>query len=157
MKNTIICTSFFVVLVSGCGKMIPHYKIDIEQGNVLNKELVNRIRPGMTKKQVRYILGTPVIVDTFHKNRWDYVYTYRKGGKKKIDKKTLSLFFENDKVVRLEGTLKPEFNDAPIKEESTRIVDVDPKKKPNKGIIKKVLNKVGIGESDPKADTTKEE
>lgn len=147
MKNIIICVGIFVVLISGCGKMIPHYKIDIVQGNVLNQELVNRIRPGMTKKQVKYILGTPVIVDTFHKNRWDYVYTYRKGGSSKIQKKTMSLFFSGNKVTRIEGTIKPQFNDAPIEEETTQIVDVD-EKKPKKGIIKKVLKKVGIGKDE---------
>jgi len=145
MKNITLCIlCTFVLIVTACSKMIPHYKPDIEQGNVLTKEVVNRIRPGMHRRQVKYILGTPVIADSFHKNRWDYVYTFKKGGKKKIETKTLSLFFRNHKVVRIEGSIKPEFSDTPIKSQASRVVTVDSKKK-KKGIFKKALNKVGIG------------
>ncbi len=146
MKIITLCIlGTFAILVTSCGKMIPHYKIDIEQGNVLTKEVVNRIRPGMTKRQVKFILGTPIIASSFHKHRWDYVYSLKKGGKKKITTKTMSLFFLNDRIVRIEGSIKPEFSDQPVQKQTTKVVEVNPEKKKKKGIFRKALGKVGIG------------
>ena len=84
-------------VLSGCF-LRPH-KIDVQQGNFLDQEAVSKLKPGMTRSQVRFLLGTPLLADPFHPERWDYMYIDRKGGKLK-DEKHLTLFFEGDKLLR---------------------------------------------------------
>jgi outer membrane protein assembly factor BamE len=96
------------LFLAGCSQVptIPNpisaHKIDIQQGNVVTQEMVDKLRPGMTQSQVRFILGTPLVVDTFHKDRWDYVYRYEKSGSL-VEHRRLIVVFENDKLARLEG------------------------------------------------------
>lgn len=87
------------------------YKRDVQQGNVLDQELVNRLKPGMTKSQVNYIMGTPLLVDVFHLERWDYFYSLKKGRKQAVQKR-ISLFFQDDRLVRTEGDMYPRRVDA---------------------------------------------
>lgn len=79
----------------------PH-RIDVQQGNALDQEAVDKLKTGMTRSQVRFLLGTPLLVDPFRSNRWDYVYNYRTSGKL-TEKKRLTLIFEGDVLVRIEG------------------------------------------------------
>ena len=61
-------------VLDGCSwvpRPINEYKIDVQQGNVLTQEMVSQLKPGLTKDQVRFLLGTPVLMDMFHANRWD--------------------------------------------------------------------------------------
>ena len=88
---------------SGCGLI---YAVDIQQGNVLDQRLVDELRPGMTKRQVSLVLGTPAVASPFHHNRWDYVNTYKRRGEI-ISRKVLTLTFESDRLVRIEGDYKP--------------------------------------------------
>ncbi|MFN7086812.1 MAG: outer membrane protein assembly factor BamE [Burkholderiales bacterium] len=81
---------------------IGPYKIDVQQGNYVNQEMVARLKPGMTRSQVRFVLGTPLVVDVFRTNRWDYVYVYEKAGKLAEHRK-LTVIFEDDKLARIEG------------------------------------------------------
>ncbi|WP_257295345.1 outer membrane protein assembly factor BamE [Endozoicomonas sp. YOMI1] len=80
------------------------YKIDIQQGNVITREMVNQLRPGMTRAQVQYVIGTPLLEDTFNSNRWDYVYSLQPGGKSR-EQKTVTLFFANDQLHSIQGDL----------------------------------------------------
>ncbi len=82
------------------------YRIDIDQGNIITQEMVNQLKPGMTRDQVKYVMGSPLIVDPFHPDRWDYVYTLRKGdGKRKREQ--LSVYFKNDVLASLSGDFLP--------------------------------------------------
>ena len=84
------------VLMAGCS--FPGvYRIDIQQGNQITQEMVDQLKPGMTDKQVRFILGTPLIKDSFHPDRWDYVYRLDKPNEPLI-KKSLTVFFEDRKL-----------------------------------------------------------
>lgn len=78
------------------------YRINIPQGNIITQEMVDQLRPGLTKRQVTFILGTPLIRDTFDQDRWDYLYSYQPGGGERVQEK-LTVFFENDALVRLDG------------------------------------------------------
>ncbi len=80
------------------------YKIDIQQGNVVTKDMIAKLKPGMTRSQVRFVLGTPLLVDPFRTNRWDYLYTLETKGNT-AEQRQLRVFFENDKMVRYEGDL----------------------------------------------------
>jgi outer membrane protein assembly factor BamE len=88
------------------------YRVDINQGNLFDQEMVDQLKPGMTKRQVAFILGTPLVQDAFHSNRWDYVYSNEPGDEDRVEKK-FSVFFQKDELVGLEGDLRPS-NNPPV-------------------------------------------
>jgi outer membrane protein assembly factor BamE len=88
-----------VLLLGGCNVV---YKQNITQGNVLEREDIERLEAGMTKRQVRVLLGSPAINSPFHSDRWDYVNSFaRRGGK--AERRTLTVLFEDDRVVDFSG------------------------------------------------------
>ena len=87
--------------LAGCGILAP-YRIDIQQGNFVSQEMVAQLKPGMTKEQVRFVLGTPLVTDIFHAERWDYVYTLERRGAPRQQRR-LAVFFEGGKLARLDG------------------------------------------------------
>lgn len=95
-------------LLASCSYIpgITPYKIDVQQGNVVTQEMVSKLRPGLTKSQVQFILGTPLIRDPFHPERWDYVYVLEKQGKLKEQRK-FTVVFDDDKLARVEGDVVP--------------------------------------------------
>ncbi len=82
------------------------HKIDIEQGNYVTQDAVDRLKPGMSRAQVRAVLGTPLLTDIFHADRWDYYFDNAKGGKE-IAHKRLTVYFDGDKLARFEGDANP--------------------------------------------------
>jgi len=93
-------------LVSACSDFPGVYKIDIPQGNVITQEMIDQLRPGMTESQVRYIMGTPLVTDTFSPGRWDYLYSFKPGGEPRVQER-VSLYFEEGKLTRLTGDFHP--------------------------------------------------
>ena len=94
-------------LLGGCGAASSYifpgvYKIDIAQGNIITQKQVDQLRPGLNKRQVTFILGTPMVRDTFDQNRWDYLYSFQHGGGERVQEH-LTVFFKDDKLVRIEG------------------------------------------------------
>ena len=79
----------------------PH-KIDIQQGNYVTQDMVAKLKPGMTRSQVRFALGTPLIVDPFRTDRWDYVYLMRKQGNL-VEQRNVTVVFKGDLLDRIEG------------------------------------------------------
>jgi outer membrane protein assembly factor BamE len=108
MQKLITSAALALVLV-GCSGFPGVYKIDVQQGNVVTQEMLDTLEPGMTKGQVSYVMGTPLLTDAFHANRWDYVYTM-KTGEGEYSEQRVSLFFENDTLAALSGDLKPAGN-----------------------------------------------
>lgn len=84
------------------------YRINVEQGNVVNAEMIEKLRPGLNKRQVRYIMGTPLIEDSFHEDRWDYRYLLR-NGTETIAETRLTLWFDGEELARVEGPDAPEW------------------------------------------------
>jgi outer membrane protein assembly factor BamE len=78
------------------------YRMDVQQGNVVTQEMVSRLKPGMTREQVRFILGTPLVADPFHADRWDYVYRLEKRGEL-VEERKLTVIFEEGRLKRVEG------------------------------------------------------
>ena len=78
------------------------YRMDIQQGNLLDPEQVDQVEVGMTRSQVRFLLGTPMVIDTFDPDRWDYVYSLRRGHSRKVARRHLVVWFEGDTVTRIE-------------------------------------------------------
>ena len=93
----------------------PIYKLDIQQGNLFNKDTVDSLKPGMTKRQVTLVMGSPSVVSPFDQNRWDYVSTLRKGNGR-MEQKDLTLYFEGDSLVKIEGDYFAENPQELIKE-----------------------------------------
>jgi outer membrane protein assembly factor BamE len=81
---------------------ITPYKIDVRQGNYITQDMVAQLKPGMTRDQVRFVLGTPLLTDIFHADRWDYVYRF-KSGRGEVQQRRLSVFFEGNNLVRVAG------------------------------------------------------
>jgi len=96
-----IIAAFLALSTSGC-----IYKLDVQQGNVVTQESASKLKKGMTKSEVRQLLGTPLLMDPFHGNRWDYFFSTEVRGKL-VERNKLSVFFENDKLVSLTGDIKP--------------------------------------------------
>jgi outer membrane protein assembly factor BamE len=82
------------------------YTIDIQQGNIINQEIVDQLRPDMNKRQVLYIMGSPMLRDVFHQKRWEYIFSEQPGGEERLQKR-LSLYFEDDKLVGVQGDFRP--------------------------------------------------
>jgi outer membrane protein assembly factor BamE len=78
------------------------YKLDVQQGNYLDADTVAQVQEGMTRKQVRFLLGTPMIEDPFHADRWDYVYFFKPGKRGKSQERHLAVYFSADSVTRVE-------------------------------------------------------
>jgi outer membrane protein assembly factor BamE len=92
--------SLLPLLLTGC-MLVPH-RIDVQQGNYVDQAMVARLKPEMTRSQVRFILGTPLVADPFHPNRWDYVYLTGKAGDVQPRHK-ITVVFEGDKLQHVEG------------------------------------------------------
>ena len=78
------------------------YRINIQQGNFLDQAAVDTVKTGMTRSQVRYLLGTPMVADSFNKERWDYIYYLKKGRTRHVDSRRVTVYFDGDKVARLD-------------------------------------------------------
>ena len=98
----------FVLLIAGCTyvPLLTPYKMDIQQGNVITQEMVARLERGMTRAQVRFTLGTPMVMDPFRADRWDYVYLYIKGGAV-TELRNIVVVFKDDRLERIEGDVVP--------------------------------------------------
>ncbi|MBU1329706.1 MAG: outer membrane protein assembly factor BamE [Gammaproteobacteria bacterium] len=108
-KTKLLLTSLTLsglITLAGCS--FPGvYKIDIQQGNVVTQDMIDQLRPGMTRSQVRFIMGNPLITDTFHANRWDYLYSLQPGGGKRLQERVSVNFDGNDQLVGLSGDFMP--------------------------------------------------
>ncbi len=134
---------FLLVLLTGCGSTIPTvkpFKMDIQQGNVVTSKMLLQLRPGMTRSQVKFIMGSPLIVDSFHKDRWDYFYQLRQAGKI-IEQRRVILDFEKDLLTRVRGDVVPQGTaGAATGNESSvsKTITVPPKPKQEKSLMDKL-------------------
>ena len=108
-----LAVGYLLAGLVGCGSNFGFpgvYRINVEQGNVVTEEMVEQLRPGLNRRQVRYIMGTPLIEDSFHEDRWDYRYLLRNGNEL-LSETQLTLWFEEDELVRVEGPDAPNWDE----------------------------------------------
>ncbi len=74
------------------------YRLDIEQGNRLEESVIDQIEIGMTRSQVQFLLGSPMVADSFHQDRWDYTYYFKRGRSREVERRWFVVYFENDRV-----------------------------------------------------------
>lgn len=131
-------------MVRGLDRLPLVYRPTIQQGNIVSQEALNELRPGMTTNQVRFVLGTPMLIDTFHADRWDYVYTAGVGSRPD-EKRRVQLRFENDLLVAIEGDMRPE----PVAEREPRsqeiVVEVPDWTGGDGTLLGRALRAVGLG------------
>ena len=98
----------FVLILDGCAWAPTWgvYKIDINQGNFITQDMVDKLKSGQTKQQVRLLLGTPLLVSVFRDNRWDYIYEFKRQGQR-LERREFAVYFVDDKLARWEGDEMP--------------------------------------------------
>lgn len=97
----LLSTVVLLTSLSACSWLTP-YKIDINQGNIIEPQKVSQLKPGMSREQVRFLMGTAMLQDGFSPDRWDYLY-YHKPGRDDPEKRQLSLYFQQDRLVKVTG------------------------------------------------------
>jgi len=139
------CTNVY----EGDFKLPGVYRINIQQGNVIEQQMLDKLKPGMNQNQVRFIMGTPAMVDPFHNQRWDYVYTFSKDGSQRVQRQ-ITLHFENDKLAYLDGDVVTGLKKPPtefLKERKS--VEVPLKKRKRQSIVGKLLDALPfVGDDD---------
>jgi outer membrane protein assembly factor BamE len=118
------------------------YKMPVQQGNLISEEMIDTVQLGMNKRQVRYLLGTPLLMDMFHENRWDYTYTIKRGNNP-MQIKRVTIWFQDDAVVRVDGDLQPNPQRAAEQPKQEMVVTV-PDWKDNRGFFSRAMNSVGL-------------
>ena len=146
----------FSLLTAGCSQTrLPSpadlpivYKIDVQQGNVVTQDMLAQLQPGMDKAKVRYVMGTPLIVDVFHQDRWDYVFTEQKRGGQRHERR-ISLYFKSDKLDHVEGDIKAAAGQIPVVGRRDSTLEVPAAEK---GLVGKLKDKL---EGDKTASSAK--
>jgi outer membrane protein assembly factor BamE len=135
----IVITYLLTLLLSGCS-WLGVYTPDINQGNIITQEMVDQLKPGMTKRQAAFIMGTPLLVDPFHEDRWDYIYSTEPSGKDRMQKR-ITLIFDKDELAGLQGDFRP--GDLPSTDQSRDITVTIPKIEREKSLWEKVSSLFG--------------
>src|SRR6056297_2661599 len=107
MKSFVVYSLSLVAILclSACStdKIPGVYRIDVQQGNSVTQDMINQLEPGMSKNQVAYVMGTPLLIDTCHPNRWDYIYSFQPGGEERQQRRLTLHFNENETLNHIEG------------------------------------------------------
>lgn len=125
--SRLLCVLLFAFGLGGCGVI---YTVDVQQGNLLDKRMVDQLKPGMSKRQVLLALGTPSVSSPFEQQRWDYVSSIQRRGKK-MQTRTLTLTFEGDALARIEGDYFPEDSEQLIKDARKYRLEFPDEKRPD--------------------------
>ncbi|OHX38140.1 outer membrane assembly protein BamE [Methylomonas sp. LWB] len=123
----------------GCSTILNNlpgvYSLDIEQGNIIDQSMVDQLRPNMTKRQVLYIMGSPMLADAFHERRWDYLYSEQPSGEDRVQKR-ISLFFNGENLMGVQGDFRP--SSLPVVKESTETSVDLPKRELDRSMWEKI-------------------
>ena len=108
----------YALMLGACSYVTPH-KIEVQQGNLISREAIERVKVGMSKNDVKNALGTPLLQDVFHANRWDYFFSHDKPGSfapfmRDKEQRKLTLLFENDKLAKIEGDVNSLPSEIPV-------------------------------------------
>ena len=144
-------------LLISCSTISDHipgvYQLDIEQGNIIDQAMIDELRPNMTKRQVLYILGSPMLIDVFHQKRWDYIYSKQPGGDPR-EQQRISLFFEDEILTGVQGDFRP--STLPVEKIKTdTTVDV-PKREEEKTVFGEIVKFFSFEDDEPSPKKEKE-
>ncbi len=100
------------------------YRIDVRQGNFVTQEMVAQLKPGLSRDQVRFILGSPLVADMFHEDRWDYIYRFRPGAGE-VQQRSLAVFFQDSKLSRVAGdVVAEEAGKADVPKPAAQVIEI---------------------------------
>lgn len=121
---------FFLPLLAACSgtpaitNVLSPYRIDVRQGNLVTQEMVAQLKPGLSREQVRFILGSPLVADMFHADRWDYVYRFQPG-RGEVQQRAMTVFFQDNKLVRVAGDVVADDGTKPeAAKPATQVIDI---------------------------------
>ncbi len=149
----LLCLLIIVIHLTACaregGLKLPGvYRVDVQQGNVIEEEMLLRLKPGMDKNQVRFIMGTPTMIDPFHTGRWEYIYTFSKGGARR-DQRHITLHFKDEKLAYVDGDVVPGLARVDeILNKTANTVDVPLRNKKKRGFLRRMLSAIPFIGSD---------
>jgi outer membrane protein assembly factor BamE len=133
----LLTTAFIFASATLVGCSVNHipgvYRINVQQGNVITPEMVAQLEPGMEKRTIRLILGTPLISDPFNPDRWDYLYSFQPGGGERSQRK-LTLFFEQDQLTDITGDIRAASSGRKGARQTQKVVSV-PEKESGDGLL----------------------
>ena len=151
MKSLLIYSLSLVILtLSACSKdKIPGvYRIDIQQGNQVTQEMLSKLEPGMTKSQVSFVMGTPMLIDVFHPNRWDYIYSFHPGNGQREQRRITLFFDDEEKLDYIDGNTRVVERIELTEDERTDTNVVVPLTEQKTGFFNSMLNLIGLGEEE---------
>lgn len=128
MKRILFLALPCLVALAGCSSipevtsLLTPYRIDIRQGNFVTQEMVAQLKLGQSRDQVRFILGSSLLADPFHSDRWDYVYRFQPG-RGESQQRRLSVYFTDAKLSRIDGDV---VSNPPAPQAATRIIEIGP-------------------------------
>lgn len=170
MRHVLFPLLICAVLAGGCSmprlpsaRDLPFiHKIDIQQGNVVTQDMLAQLQRGMDPKKVQFVMGTPVIRDTFHADRWDYLYTFKPGGEN-TEKRRITLVFVDDKLDHIEGNVVPAAGELTYDLHQDTSVDVPRLRR--KGFVARVKDTIPLmaesetieGDADPDREADSED
>ena len=144
-KPAILLVVTASLTLSACSTILNNlpgvYKLDIEQGNMIDQTMIDQLKPGMTKRQVQFIMGSPMLADSFHDSRWDYIYSKEPGGEDRLQKRA-SLFFNGDNLSGIQGDFRP--GSLPVFKEPTETTIELPKRDLEKSMWETLAGFFGI-------------
>lgn len=151
MKRAVFLLAIVVsLMLTACETILTNlpgvYTIDIEQGNMIDQAMVDQLRPNMSKRQVLYIMGSPMLTDTFHEQRWDYLYSDQPGGEERSQKR-ISLYFKGDNLTGVQGDFRP--SQLPVVKESTETTIDVPKRNLEKTMWEKITGLFSSDDEQP--------
>jgi outer membrane protein assembly factor BamE len=124
-KLFFLLTIFANLSLTSCSTILNKlpgvYTLEIQQGNRVDQDMINQLKPNMTKRQVLYIMGSPMLMDVFHQKRWDYVYSKQIDGETH-EQKRVALYFEGDILTGIQGDFRPDLQAVKSTKDTT--VDV---------------------------------
>jgi outer membrane protein assembly factor BamE len=148
LSRLLLTTTLCASIAAGCSFI---HKIDVQQGNVVTQDMLAQLETGMDKAKVRFVMGTPLVVDTFHQDRWDYVYSYEKGSGHR-EQRRITLHFKNDQLVGINGNIKPASGELAREEHREITVAVPGEVKP--GLMSWLKSSIGL---EDRVETTNED
>jgi outer membrane protein assembly factor BamE len=138
MKKLLIITTCIASLsITACSGVHLVHKIDVQQGNVITQDQVNQLEPGMSRRQVQFIMGSPMIADAFHQDRWDYIYRMKPGYGEVVEER-ISLFFKDDVLSSTSGTVHPQPDSTDSSQPKQVTLVVPPEERVEPGIFNKL-------------------
>ncbi len=125
------------------------YTLEVQQGNIVEQDMIDQLKPRMTKRQVLYIMGSPMLKNVFHESRWDYIYSDKVSGQDKVQKR-ITLVFNGDELAGMQGDLKPSAVTV-VKPPREMTVNV-PKRDLEKTLWEKITGLFGFMRGDSKTE-----